>query len=34
MKLIMNSSFIIKKPGKGTLGKVPIKIEDLMAKSA
>ena len=32
MKLIMNSSFIIKKLGKGTLGKVPAKIEEMMAK--
>ena len=34
MKLIMNSSFIIKKLGKGTLGKVPAKIEEMMAKIA
>ncbi|ACM18443.1 anaerobic magnesium-protoporphyrin IX monomethyl ester oxidative cyclase-related enzyme [Geotalea daltonii FRC-32] len=32
MKLIMNSSFIIKKLGKGTLGKVPAMIEEMMAK--
>jgi anaerobic magnesium-protoporphyrin IX monomethyl ester cyclase len=32
MKLIMNSSFIIKKLGRGTLGKVPAKIEEMMAK--
>lgn len=30
MKLIMGSSFIIKKLGKGTLGKVPAKIEEMM----
>lgn len=34
MKLIMNSSFIIKKLGKGTLGKVPAKIEELMSRVA
>lgn len=34
MRLIMNSSFIIKKLGRGTLGKVPAKIEELMAKIA
>lgn len=32
MRLIMNSSFIIKKLGKGTLGKVPAKIEEMMAR--
>jgi anaerobic magnesium-protoporphyrin IX monomethyl ester cyclase len=32
MKLIMSSSFIVKKLGIGTLGKVPAKIEELMAK--
>ncbi len=32
MRLIMNSSFIIKKLGKGTLGKVPAKIEEMMSK--
>lgn len=31
MKLIMGSSFIIKKLGMGTLGKVPAKIEEMMA---
>lgn len=30
----MNSSFIIKKLGKGTLGKVPAMIEEMMAKIA
>jgi anaerobic magnesium-protoporphyrin IX monomethyl ester cyclase len=34
MKLIMGSSFIIKKLGKGTLGKVPAKIEEMMKRSA
>lgn len=33
MKLIMGSSFIIKKLGKGTLGKVPAKIEEMMRRS-
>lgn len=32
MKLIMSSSFIIKKLGKGTLGKVPAKIEEMMSR--
>ena len=32
MKLIMGSSFIIKKLGMGTLGKVPAKIEEMMKK--
>ena len=32
MRLIMNSSFIIKKLGKGTLGKVPAKIEEMMSR--
>lgn len=32
MKLIMGSSFIIKKLGMGTLGKVPAKIEEMMGK--
>lgn len=32
MKLIMGSSFIIKKLGIGTLGKVPAKIEEMMAR--
>jgi anaerobic magnesium-protoporphyrin IX monomethyl ester cyclase len=32
MKLIMSSSFIIKKLGMGTLGKVPAKIEEMMGK--
>ncbi|HEY6008703.1 MAG TPA: radical SAM protein [Geobacteraceae bacterium] len=32
MKLIMGSSFIIKKLGMGTLGKVPAKIEEIMAR--
>ena len=34
MKLIMGSSFIIKKLGMGTLGKVPAKIEEMMKKMA
>jgi anaerobic magnesium-protoporphyrin IX monomethyl ester cyclase len=34
MKLIMGSSFIIKKLGMGTLGKVPAKIEEMMQKMA
>ena len=34
MKLIMGSSFIIKKLGRGTLGKVPAKIEEVMYKFA
>lgn len=34
MKLIMSSSFIVKKLGMGTLGKVPAKIEEMMAKIA
>jgi len=34
MKLIMSSSFIIKKLGMGTLGKVPAKIEEMMRKLA
>lgn len=32
MKLIMGSSFIIKKLGMGTLGKVPAKIEEMMGR--
>ena len=32
MKLIMGSSFFIKKMGMGTLGKVPAKVEEMMAK--
>jgi len=32
MKLIMGSSFIIKKLGMGTLGKVPAKIGEMMAR--
>jgi anaerobic magnesium-protoporphyrin IX monomethyl ester cyclase len=32
MRLIMNSSFIIKKLGKGTLGKIPAKIEEMMSR--
>lgn len=32
MKLIMSSSFIVKKLGMGTLGKVPAKIEEMMAR--
>lgn len=32
MKLIMGSSFIIRKLGTGTLGKVPAKIEEMMSK--
>jgi anaerobic magnesium-protoporphyrin IX monomethyl ester cyclase len=32
MKLIMGSSFIIKKLGMGTLGKVPAMIEEMMKK--
>lgn len=32
MKLIMGSSFIIRKLGMGTLGKVPAKIEEMMGK--
>ena len=32
MKLIMGSSFFIKKMGMGTLGKVPAKIEEMMAR--
>jgi len=34
MKLIMGSSFIIKKLGAGTLGKVPAKLEEMMRKRA
>lgn len=34
MKLIMSSSFIIKKLGMGTLGKVPAKIEEMMSRIA
>lgn len=34
MKLIMGSSFIIKKLGAGTLGKVPAKIEEMVRKRA
>ncbi len=34
MKLIMGSSFIVKKLGMGTLGKVPAKIEEMMKKIA
>lgn len=33
MKLIMGSSFIIKKLGMGTLGKVPAKIEEMMSRT-
>ncbi|MBT1074224.1 B12-binding domain-containing radical SAM protein [Geobacter grbiciae] len=33
MRLIMSSSFIVKKLGAGTLGRIPAKIEELMMKN-